>query len=157
MPPAPSSETISYGPSLVPGVRFIVHPGERVSSLAAMQVGGQFRVAAEFFGYFAKKFKIEPPPVSTPARVASGKRRIIIRLPAQARGISEPRISNNDKVGSLQPSGQNRFKSPDRARLGEAYRRFPERRFQSINAVAAEKLADVGNSATVYSVLVEVE
>jgi len=54
-------------------------------------------------------------------------------------------------------SGRNRFKSPDRARLGEAYRRFPERRFQSINAVAAEKLADVGNSATVYSVLVEVE
>jgi len=99
----------------------------------------------------------KPPPVSTPARVPSGKRRIIIRLPAQARGISEPRISNSDKVGSLQPSGQNRFKSPDRARLGEAYRRFPERRFQSINAVAAEKLADVGNSATVYSVLVEVE
>jgi hypothetical protein len=88
MPPAPNRETISYGPSLVPGVRFIVHPGERVSSPAAKRIGGQFQVAAEFLGYFAKKFKIEPPPVSTPARVPSGKRRIIIRLPAQARGIS---------------------------------------------------------------------
>jgi len=29
--------------------------------------------------------------------------------------------------------------------------------FKSINAITSEKLADVGNSATFYSVLVEVE
>jgi hypothetical protein len=52
-----------------------------------------------------EEIQIEPPPVLTPARVPSGKPRIIIRLPAQARGISEPHISNNDKVGESSTIG----------------------------------------------------
>jgi hypothetical protein len=66
-----------------------------------------------------------------------------------------------DKVKGIQLSGRSRFQGPRRwsraawigfGSIGRNIPQFPERQ-----DLTSEKLADVGNSATVYSVLVEVE